>query len=83
MTASGVKIECVECEGSGIITSRFQMSAYVGPQTMDPPDYDQFDCEYCGGTGMVHRANGEYLGDCDCPTAKAIEARKTENHDAQ
>ena len=44
-------VECTECEGSGIIVSRFSMSAYVGPQTMAPPDYDQFNCEYCNGNG--------------------------------
>jgi hypothetical protein len=23
-------------------------------------------CEYCDGTGDVHRADGEYMGKCDC-----------------
>lgn len=28
-------------------------------------------CEYCGGTGEVHRADGEWLGSCDCAASKA------------
>lgn len=72
MTSCSCKIECAECEGTGIITSRFQMSAYVGPQTMDPPDYDQFECEYCDGTGDVHRADGEWLGLSMAGAAKGV-----------
>lgn len=27
-------------------------------------------CEYCNGTGDVHRADGEWLGECDCVKPK-------------
>lgn len=32
-------------------------------------------CSTCDGTGMVHRADGEYLGECDCaaPTGQQAE----------
>ena len=34
-------------------------------------------CEHCDGTGSVHRADGEYMGECDCggaaPTAAGQE----------
>jgi hypothetical protein len=35
-------------------------------------------CSACGGTGKVHRPDGEYIGDCDCaapsvPTGGSID----------
>lgn len=39
---------------------------------------DQERCEYCDGTGHVHREDGELLGACPtCPTPPAGKARPT------
>lgn len=33
-------------------------------------------CTYCGDCGDVHRADGEWLGECDCISAKLARANK-------
>ncbi|MGH8334999.1 MAG: hypothetical protein ACRES0_31890, partial [Pseudomonas sp.] len=33
-------------------------------------------CTYCGDSGDVHRADGEWLGECNCISAKLARATK-------
>jgi len=38
------------------------------------PMIEETRCEYCDGTGDVHRLDGEWLGECtECDSAKARE----------
>lgn len=44
----------------------------VAPASAQPADMSaemRALCPNCGGTGEVHRADGEYMGDCDCPAS--------------
>jgi len=45
------------------------------------PEVKQFNCTYCGDSGDVHRADGEWLGQCSCATGLeiTIEALRQEN----
>jgi hypothetical protein len=37
----------------------------------------RFSCRYCGDSGDVHRADGEWLGECDqCDAAEHLRAEK-------
>jgi hypothetical protein len=45
---------------------------YTVPQAECAPRTDEKRCEYCDGTGCVHRIDGEYLGECtECAPREA------------
>jgi len=46
---------------SALTHTECQQCGAINNQVVAEPN-----CEYCDGTGDVHRADGEYLGKCDC-----------------
>lgn len=38
-------------------------------------------CQYCGGTGDIHRIDGEWVGICDCPFGDALRTPTPERTD--
>ena len=68
MDEAACHTECTRCGSNGWIVDRTALYALF-------PSVSKERCEYCDGTGDVHRADGEWLGSCDC-TQAAIAAMR-------
>ena len=60
----------------GVWLDRHAVLALLDAHTAEQPapTDDAAHCEYCDGTGDVHRIDGEWLGTCDCDLARANRA---------
>lgn len=57
---------CGQIEYATLVDMQLALNAELAKQAAEPVDR----CRYCDGTGDVHRADGEWLGNCDCGSSQ-------------